>query len=153
MKKLILLLFIPLVSFGQGELAQLIRVAKMDIESFEIYALEKGYTLNEFVDEENFKGLEMQKGFGSTTEYLSVYSKWYNEKYKSVYQGEKQRRLPDIYGELKKMGFKLFDTESMTTDNGITSYVKEYKKGDRETISIYIFEGADTIEIAYAKHY
>ena len=51
------------------------------------------------------------------------------------------------------MGFKLFDTESMTTDNGITSYVKEYKKGDRETISIYIIEDTDTIEIAYAKHY
>ena len=44
MKKLILLLlFIPLVSFGQISISDLIKVGKMDMESFEIYALEKGY--------------------------------------------------------------------------------------------------------------
>ena len=40
MKKLIvLLLFFPLVSFGQISISDLIKVAKMDRESFEIYAL------------------------------------------------------------------------------------------------------------------
>ena len=39
MKKLILiLLFIPLVSFGQISISDLIKVGKMDMESFEIYA-------------------------------------------------------------------------------------------------------------------
>ena len=50
MKKLILLLlFIPLVAIGQSiSVSNILKVAKMDRESFEIYAMDKGFVLSIF---------------------------------------------------------------------------------------------------------
>ena len=95
MKKLILLLFIPLISlssFGQGEVTQLMRIAKMDLEKFEVFAIDNNYKFDNFDDDENVRGLSMVRGYGDQPEYLTVYEKLYTYKYASGYQGGNHKK-------------------------------------------------------------
>ena len=72
MKKLILLLLFVQsfsysqdISLGQISISELIKVAKMDRESFEIYALENGYSYNNKIVKDEMESLRMNKGSGS----------------------------------------------------------------------------------------
>ncbi len=125
----------------------------MDLEKFEVFAFENNYKFEKFHDEENVRGLSMVRGYGKQTEYLTVYEKLYNYKYGSVYQGGKQKRLPTIYKELKKLGFKLFNTSNFKSSNESIPYLKEYKRGAKELINVFIFEDGVTIEMSYKEYY
>ncbi len=133
MKKLILLLlFIPLVSFGQISISDLIKVAKMDRESFEIYALENGYRYWKPIKEDGYEGLLMEKD--NRNEGLGHYS-MLNKSLKSDYMGP-QEGLVSIYKELKNLGFTLFETQEAVVGN-FNRYSKIYKKDDEQvTITI-----------------
>ena len=153
MKKLILLLlFIPLFSFGQISISDMIKVGKMDRESFEIYALEKGYRFEKITNEENYDGLTMSISGGKRTEYLSQYSKWPGRSFNVSYQGPAQERLSSIYKELRSLNFVLVNTAVKKFDGDESgTYVKTYKKGDKESVIIYVFEDGMTCEIGYGK--
>ena len=152
MKKLILLLlFIPLVSFGQISISDLIKVGKMDMESFEIYALEKGYRFEDLQNKDSYKGLKMKKSNGSRTEFLTLYldHNIVNVKYK----GPVQERLVSIYKELKSLGFKI-DRTFEWNDEKI--YVKEYSRSGpqnswRDLLEINIYSDGIYCEIHYLK--
>ena len=150
MKRLLVLLLIPLFSlssFGQ-KIDQLIKISK-DLETFEIYALENGY---EFHRMQAKSGLSFQKvtiinhrSLETKTEYLSSIFTNDDDSSFITYQGQGQEELPDIYRELKKLGFKLVNTEAVElfksvdiVDDDIDWYVKEYSRGDTEKISVYI---------------
>jgi len=156
MKRLLVLLLIPifsLSSFGQ-EIDQLIKISK-DLETFEIYALENGYKFYK-MDEIRltFKKVTQINPFRPEikTEYLSVYTAGFVGKYHSTYDGVEQEKLPDIYRELKKLGFKLVNTRNISSDDDdIKWYVKEYSRGDTEEISVYIGSKNDVYELNY-KH-
>ena len=157
MKKLILLLFIPLISlssFGQGEVTQLMRIAKMDLEKFEVFALENNYKFKKFDDKESYRGLSMVRGTGDQTEYLTVYDKFFEFKYSSSYQAGKQKRLPNIYQELEKLGFKLVDMSNYSSSKSeVNSYRKQYKRGNKEFMTIHIMDDGVTIEMSYMVNY
>lgn len=143
MKKLLLLLFIPLFSFNSfgQKIDQLIKISK-DLESFEIYALENGYKFYRTIG----AGFAFQKvtqinSFRpeTKTEYLTIDKSAFSDKYFTNYQGQGQEELPDIYRELKKLGFKLVNTrDAASSEDEIQWYVKEYSRGDNEEISVYI---------------
>ena len=82
----------------------------MDRESFEIYAMDKGFVFNEFEEDENFKGLRMFRGGYGREEYLTNYSKFYSYKYSTNYQTANTKRLSSIYKELKTLGFDVLTT-------------------------------------------
>jgi len=157
MKRLLVLLLIPifsLSSFGQ-EIDQLIKIAKMDLESFEIYALENGYKFYKMDGESGLsfvKVTEINPFRPETiTEYLSVNTAFIGGKYYSSYQGEEQEKLPNIYRELKKLGFEFAITRNRT-DGDIEFYIKDYSRGDSEEITVYI--GSNGVyEISYTKKY
>ena len=152
MKKLILLLiFIPLVSFGQITISDIIKVGKMDLESFEIYALEKGFRFDNIENEEenNLYGLTMSKVEGQRTEYLSYYQKFFGVADRAVnYQGPVQEKLVSIYKELKSLGYEMHGM-SESESNGKTYFGKEYIKNGYETIYILISHDDLTVEINY----
>ena len=149
MKKLlyILALLVCFSSFGQSYVAQLIKVAKMDMERFEIYALENGYSLEKFIDDDDIKGLSMVKGTGNNTEYLTSYSKFYKKRYQSGYQCNKEK-LIYIYRELEKLGFKLIKSENLNL-KGTEAYVKYYKRAQKEILNIYNINSPNVIELEY----
>ena len=149
MKKLILLLlFIPLVAIGQSiSVSNILKVAKMDRESFEIYAMDKGFVFNSFEEDENFKGLSMSKGEYGSEEYLTNYSKFYFYKHATNYQTANTKRLSSIYKELKTLGFKLVDSKGLENHSYGMQYVKNYERGTKELFNIYI--KSDWVEIHY----
>tara|TARA_A100001035_G_scaffold277331_1_gene273957 strand:- start:3485 stop:3949 length:465 start_codon:yes stop_codon:yes gene_type:complete len=150
MKKLILLLlFIPLVSFGQISISDLIKVGKMDMESFEIYALEKGYRFEDLQNTDSNKGLKMKKSNGSRAEFLTLYS---NPSLVNVkYKGPVQERLVSKYKELKSLGFKIYRTFEWNDEK---IYVKEYERSGpknyvTERLQIEIYSDGIYCEIHY----
>jgi hypothetical protein len=149
MKKLILiLLFIPLVAIGQSiSVSNILKVAKMDRESFEIYAMDKGFVFHKVEEDENIKGLIMFKG-GYGGEYLSNYSKFFGNKHSTNYQTYNTKRLSSIYKELKTLGFKLVDSKGLENNSDGFQYEKNYQRGTKEGINIYI--KSDWVEIAYS---
>ena len=149
MKKLILiLLFIPLVAIGQNiSVSNILKVAKMDRESFEIYAMDKGFVFHKVEEDEHIKGLTMFKG-GYGGEYLSNYSKFYLYKHSTNYQTYNTKRLSSIYKELKTLGFKLVDSKGLENNSNGFQYEKNYQRGTKEGINIYI--KSDWVEIAYS---
>ena len=152
MKKLILLLlFIPLVSFGQISISELIKVAKMDRESFEIYALENGYSYsnsNKKVEDE-MEYLRMDKGSGSNYKLLEHYTKFGSSSYASNYTGP-QEGLVNIYKELKNLGFTLDVAKELFVSEE-RYYLKSYIKND-ELVDIYITTDGYDLSIYYAEY-
>ena len=131
-------IFFTGISYSQISVSQLIKIAKMDMESFEIYAMEQGYVLNEAVDDKFYgKGLSFVKydGHRDVTRYLASYSEYFSAKYHSGYASEDINfELPNIYRSLKELGFKLENTEY---NKNLADIVKTYIKGEEE-IKIYI---------------
>ena len=79
-KLLLLLLFIPLVAIGQSiSVSNILKVAKMDRESFEIYAMDKVFVFNEFEEDEDFKGLRIIE-IGNENKSLEIERKIYLSK-------------------------------------------------------------------------
>ena len=150
MKKLILLLlFIPLVSFGQISISDLIKVAKMDRESFEIYALENGYSYGKSTKDGIFESLEMKKGSGYNFKFLEHITKIESMPYKSTYTGP-QEGLVNIYKELKNLGFTVDKTQEILYDDG-SKYFKSYIKND-ELVELYITADGDDFTIFYSDY-
>jgi len=147
-KLLLLLLFIPLVAIGQSiSVSNILKVAKMDRESFEIYAMDKGFVFHKVEEDEHIKGLTMFKG-GYGGEYLSNYSKFFGDKHSINYQTYNTKRLSSIYKELKTLGFKLVDSKGLENNSDGFQYEKNYQRGTKEGINIYI--KSDWVEIAYS---
>ena len=141
-------MFIPLVAIGQSiSVSNILKVAKMDRESFEIYAMDKGFVFNEFEEDEDFKGLRMFKGEYGSEEYLTNYSKYFWYKHSANYQTANTKRLSSIYKELKTLGFKLVDSKGLENDSYGFQYVKNYERGTKEVLNINI--KSDWVEIGY----
>jgi hypothetical protein len=151
MKKLILLLlFIPLVAIGQNiSVSNILKVAKMDRESFEIYAMDRGFVFHKVEEDEDIKGLVMFRGDIGSEEYLSNHSKYFGYKSYSCYQTYNTKRLSSIYKELKTLGFKLVDSKGLEKDSDGYQYVKNYKRGTKEMLDIYI--KSDCVFIDYIR--
>ena len=156
MRKFIYTLFVSVflssVGFGQISMSQLIKVAKMDKETFEIYAMDRGFNFSNLDDHEGVKGLIMLKKSGAYNyELLTSYSKYFKFKYASNYQFSRtdKDRLLSIYKELKALGFKLGNSRVIDgdqDDEDVYRYEKNYERGD-ESINIYI--KSDKVKILY----
>ena len=140
MKKLILLLlFTPLVAIGQSiSVSNILKVAKMDRESFEIYAMDKGFVFHKVEEDEDIKGLEMIKGGYGSYEYLSNYSKFYLYKHSTNYQTSNTKRLSSIYKELKTLGFKLVDSKGLEMIPMVFSTRKIMKEEQRKYLTFIL---------------
>ena len=140
-------------------MSQLIRVAKMDRNNFEIFAMNKGLVYDYVEDEEDLKCLTMSSadksgGYG-TEEYLTLCSKtnflfkanekWYRCYRYSTYKLGNTTRLPIIYNELNALGFKLVETGEGYGEFDEKSYKKIYKRKD-EFIEINIESSWMTID-------
>jgi hypothetical protein len=143
--KLLLLIFSLScsVALGQISIQELISVSKMDSESFEIYALKKGFNFYRLKNDEHTKGIGMQQFISEKeiTRYLFCYSKFFDVRYHSNYQTSQTNELQKLYQDLGLLGFKLVDRREFED-----RYVKSYSRGN-ETVSIHIYH--DWIEVGY----
>ena len=138
---LILLVFVCNIVFSQTTITELINVAKMDSESFEIYAMNKGYSFNKFTDNEYIQGISMFQGEYGSEKYLTKYTNFFGEKNTSNYQTANTNELSKLYIELDTLGFKI-SWKGQRKEN----FVKEYTRGN-EFLNIYIKQ--NWLEIGY----
>ena len=155
MKKLILLLLFVQsfsysqdISLGQISISELIKVAKMDRESFEIYALENGYSYNNKIVKDEMESLRMNKGSGSNYKLLEHFTKFGPSSYASSYFGP-QEGLVNIYKELKNLGFTLDDAKELFISEE-RHYLKSYIKNDK-FVDIYISTDGYDLSIHYSE--
>jgi hypothetical protein len=138
---LILLVFVCNIAFSQTTITQLINVAKMDSESFEIYAMNKGYRFYEYLDKEDAQGISMFQGEYGTEKYLIKYLEFFGKKNSVNYQTANTNELSKLYIELDALGFKL-NWKGQRDEN----FVKEYTRGN-ESLNIFIKQ--NWLEIGY----
>ena len=141
---LFLSVFLTTLSYSQITISELIKVAKMDRDSFEIYALDKGYSYDKIEVTENQNRLVYYKKNGSLECYLKHYTKFYIKKHTSGQQTSNVDLLI-WYNQLKELGFEIKDTFEFAG-----AYCKNYTKG-KAMVSIYIKK--DFIEMGYKEDF
>lgn len=104
---LLLLVFTSNFSFSQISVGEMIKVLNMDLDQFETYALRKGYTFSEIKDEDNIYGHIYTKGIGNNKNFLSLYTKWFEEERNLNFQTWNSNDFLKIKKQLKKLGFEL----------------------------------------------
>ena len=112
---LFVFVFLSSVAFGQVSISELMKVAKMDEVSFETYATNKGFEYYEGNEYEMMIYLCMNKADKVGEEFLYHYTKFLEFKYYSKYEINNTKILPNIYNELKSIGFKTDDSEEFKT--------------------------------------
>ena len=143
MRLLFLFVFLTGISYSQITISELIKVAKMDTESFEIYAMDRGY---KFDTAEDSQGTPVLVYFlNDYSHRLTRYLKHFNfgvREFGMEYQTN-TTELNNIYKELNTLGFKMTEMEIKKHDADV---VKKYKRG-RELVTIFL--KSDILFIGY----
>ena len=153
MKKLLFLLMFPVLCFGQEiSLKELISISNMDSESFEIYAINKGYKFSRFhKSDDKVYGLRMGchindlyrridtfdsiPKFGlNKTDSIPKFSLNRSVLYKSE-AGDSE--LPRFLSELKSLNYTLIEVKSEEEGD----YVKTYESSDKKKIIYLSIQG------------
>ena len=126
------------LSFGQMTVSDMVKINNMNLDEFETYALERGYTFKEIKDKkERAYGHTYMQGRGITTKYLTLYTKYIGGFNLVTYQTSSSSEFLNIKNQLKTLGFVLRTEEHYDG----TPY-KEYRNNKYE-MSIYTGAGED----------
>ena len=113
--KIILALLISTLCNAQITLIDMKTIIKMDYDSFETFAMKKGFSFSNIQSDEQKKPYESvtyTKGLGKNTKYITLYSKFIDFNKRSViYQTNNETEYLLIKNQMKEQGFVLFDTE------------------------------------------
>ena len=139
---LFLSVFLSVSLFGQITVSELIKIAQMDRESFELYALNNGYEFHKAGETENQSKIIMVKGQKPKEVYLYHADRYFSKRYHSLYDTYNKKDLGLWYFQLEELGFILTNKEFVGS-----TYAKDYTRG-KETISIY--QKKENLEIAYS---
>ena len=152
--KSIISIFVLLFSFtvfGQISVGDLIKIAKMNSESFEIFMLENGYRFEASVDDEDVQGLRYFKsdGYNGSDRSVTHYTKFYSDKFSADYMtAYTSEELLGVYKELKVLGFELSVRErSLGEVDRARTYLK-ISNSTREEVLVLVY--SDWISISYS---
>jgi hypothetical protein len=106
--------------------SDLLKVYDMDMDKFESYSLEKGFSFYKILDNENYKGQVYEKGTGNNTKYLSLFTKYFNEDKHVSYQTSNPNEILNIKNQFKTSGFSLFN-EKTIEGRPIREYINHNK--------------------------
>lgn len=149
MKYKILVSVLLFSSFASAQISinEMKNILKMDLDTFETYTLNKGYSFSNIKDDEHTYGITYVKGTGSTTKFITLYEKYFDEYKQLTYQTEMKSEYLLIKKQLLESGFKLFSQENFEG-----SIVKKYKNTTHAVTLINgLNRGYDTYEISISK--
>ena len=126
---------------------ELIQVAKMDRESFEIYAIDKGYSYYDILITDKINSLVVKRNEWGQ-EFLRHNTKHRNATLAS-HETSRVCLLPRWYSNLEAIGFRLNDTREFQGAY-VKVYTKEKTNLPKEDFTIYIRE--DSIQIDYNEY-
>lgn len=108
--KIILALLISTICNAQITLNDMKTILKMDYDSFETFAMNRGFSFSRFCEGE-FKCVVYTKGLGEKTKYITLYTKQIEVNGKSVtFQTNTETEYLLLKKQMKEQGFILFDT-------------------------------------------
>lgn len=135
--------FISLYCNSQMTLNEMKNILKLDINKFETYTLNRGYSFSGVDESEYVSGVSYVIGKGSLTKYLTFYDKWATRGKVVTYQTGDKNEYLNLKKQIEQEGFNLFKTE---TFNG--RIVKEYRN-ENFVLNIHSgqIDGIDVFEI------
>ena len=167
MKKLIALIFIITsnYTYAQFSIKNLISMSKLNIENFEIYAIDKGYsfyeydkhndTINNFIGKRYVLSMTNNGEYGNER-YIALirYEKYAFGKPSGIdikvnYQTAYLNELNQIYNELKSLGFNLYTSENDGSYNKYYSRTLKNNLGENIYDYVVIKISKDWLEIIY----
>jgi hypothetical protein len=144
--------FFALTSFGQSfSISELIKMAKMDVDTFDSYVTSKGFAFHLEENDNDVQGLEYafeisKKDLLRAEKFITLYQRYFNYRYAIHYQTLSKKEYVNIKNQIKVLGFKLKDSGIYEDDDGTASTHFEYIKGNA---TISIFADYKTYEINY----
>lgn len=109
--KFLLLFFISTINYAQITLNDMKTIIKMDFDSFETFAMKRGFSYQEIEETDALEKVVYMKGRGEKTKYITLYKKYFDFNKKNVvYQTDNQNEYLLFKKQLKEQGFSLFDT-------------------------------------------
>ena len=125
-------------------------ILKMDYDSFETFAMNRGYVFKEFCNGE-LKCVTYTKGLGDKTKFITLYTKYYEVNENSfTYQTSSEIEYLSIKKQMKELGFVLYDTDEWQ-EKGVL--FKEYKNRNYKlTIAVGKNE-INTVNYEISLHY
>lgn len=152
----LLLIFSFNLSFSQMTVSEMIKVSKMDMDTFKAHAASKGFIFHETIKNDDFYGntfLKGQEPYTKWYKYLSLYTKYLNEGNVLCYQTTDRMELKNIRNQVKYLGFNLISTSSSSENfDGSKSYFKE-DVYDGHTKQVYANDNCEIRIYTYFGHY
>lgn len=147
----LLLISFSSVSFSQMTFNDIIKIYKMDMDQFEEYAIIRGYDFFEFIREDKRNGVSYTKGEGKETRYLNLCDIYLDYGKTVQFQTGVSSEILRIKTEIKKYGYKLYDSYFLENKN---TKVDGYRNGKFE-LSIYTVPPGDESNnyVAYVVDY
>ena len=151
--------FLVTTSFGQSfSLPDLIKMAKMDKDSFDTYVSSKKFVFLREINQDKIIGVTYglnasSSGDGSAEKYITLYSKFYYYKYGSKYQSNistSKMEYSELKSQIKSLGFNLINSQVYLDRDGISVNNFKYNKG-KSVISLYNWTTG--FEISYFVNY
>jgi hypothetical protein len=122
--KFLLVFFVSTLSYAQITLNDMKTIIKMDSDSFETFAMNRGYVFSRFCDGE-LKCVVYTKGLGDKTKFITLYTKYYGIDDNSfTYQTSSEIEYLSIKKQMKEQGFVLFDTVEWQEKGVLFKYYK-----------------------------
>lgn len=122
--------FLSLQTFSQVKVTTLMSLLKMNYNQLENYSLNNGWILDEVENTKNYEGITYTKGSGNKKEFLTLYTKYFDEGNRIVFQTSNKENYSIFKNEIIKNGFKLKNTETIeniikyTYKKNINSYLE-----------------------------
>jgi hypothetical protein len=109
--KFLLVFFVSTISYAQITLNDMKTILKMDYDSFETFAMNKGFSFFKIDDEDGSNSIIYIKGQGEKTKYITFYKKYIDFNRKMVsYRTQSQKEYLLVKQQLKEQGFSLYET-------------------------------------------
>lgn len=148
-----LLFVIP--SFGQTfSMLELIKMSKMNPESFDTYVSKKGFVFTGEVNSNNFDGiqyaLEYNPDYKTAMKFITLYSRYNNSYFGINYQTLSNSDYVKIKEQIKTLGFKFKESRSYSDQNEKPFNCFVYSKY-RSAGEIIIYSSVDNYQITYTE--
>ena len=121
------LVFSFIFSFGQINPSEMFKIYEMNFDQFETYALNKGYEIDEPVNQDGLHGVRYVKGLGYNRSYISLYDVFVFNRKTVDYQLKNSNQFLNFKTQLKNMGFRLYSSENYTGKDGDKSLHNIYR--------------------------
>jgi len=112
----------------------------MSVDDFDTYVTSKGFVFEGVSKDDHFESvdyaLNLNISNSTATKFMTLYQRYYDYRYYISYQTSDKKEYINIKNQIKTLGFKLQDSDIITSKTGKVSNGFEYGKGKSE-FSLY----------------